>query len=127
MPSVGSSGRPDGRAFSPVVRANSKFFGDGPGLCVDVRFKNIEQLDALIAALVKLREFPDDGFDHVHLQDTADGTARSYPAGAEVAFWHPTVKRDAGAKHCVADATVFFKGLLLGYGCKPREHGPSAS
>jgi len=111
MPSVGSSGRPDGRAFSPVVRANSKFFGPGRALCVDVRFKNVEQLDALIAALVKLREFPDDGFDHVHLQDTGEGTARSHPAGAEVTFWHPSVKRDAGAKQCVLDASAFFKAL----------------
>ena len=114
MTSVGSRRDSDGRLFSPVVRANSKFFGDGRGLCVDVRFKNVEQLDAVIAALVKLREFPDDGFDHVHLQDNADGTARSHPAGAEVTFWHPSVKRDAGAKECVSDATAFFKGLRSG-------------
>ncbi|HUE12543.1 MAG TPA: hypothetical protein VMR25_00140 [Planctomycetaceae bacterium] len=103
--------RPDGRAFSPVLRANSKFCGPGRGLCVDVRFSNVEQLDALIAALTKLREFPSDGFDHVHLQDAAGGKLLQQPHSAEVTFWHPSVKRDLAVKACVAESKAFFESL----------------
>jgi hypothetical protein len=113
MTPTGSPRLPDGRAFSPVVRANSKFFGSGRGLCVDVRFSNIEQLDALIAALTKLREFPGDGFDHVHLQDAAGGKLMDQSHSAEVTFWHPSVKRDFASKACTAKAKVFFESLPL--------------
>lgn len=98
----------DERAFSPVVRADAKFFGKPPHLCVDVRFKDIEQLDALIAALTKLREFSASGFDHVHLQDLALGPSKTQTGGAEVTFWHPSVVRDESDEECVAQA----RGLL---------------
>lgn len=101
------SGRPDGRRFSPVIRTNTKFYGAGRGVCVDVRFKDVEQLDALIAALVELRAFPSDGFDHVHLQDSA----RQDLGSAEVTFFHPSVKRDYADKLCVNSAREFFKAL----------------
>ena len=101
------SGRPDGRRFSPVMRANTKFYGGGRGVCIDVRFKDVEQLDALIAALVELRAFPNDGFDHVHLQDTA----RHDLASAEVTFFDPSAKRDYADKLCVNSAREFFKAL----------------
>jgi hypothetical protein len=97
----------DGRAFSPVIRANSKFFGKR-ALCVDVRFRNVEQLDLLIEALVKLREFPSDGYNHVHLQDE-----RGDLASAEVTFWHPSVKRDSIAKSCVRLARETIKAIAL--------------
>jgi hypothetical protein len=98
---------PDGRRFSPVVRANSKFFGGGRAICVDVRFKDLAQLDALIAALVELRSFPKDGFDHVHLQDAK---VRDL-ASAEVTFWHPSVKRTAIDKSCVGGARKTIESL----------------
>jgi hypothetical protein len=100
----------EGRAFSPVIRANSKFFGKGRTLCVDVRFRNVEQLDLLIEALVKLREFPGDGYDHIHLQDTRIGDEL---ASAEVTFWHPSVKRDSIAKSCVRSARDTIKAIPL--------------
>ncbi len=97
---LSSPGRPDGRRFSPVIRANSKFYGPGRLTCVDVRFKDVAQLDALIAALVELRAFPKDGFDHVHLQDS-----KAFELGAaEVTFYHPSVKRDAIDRDCVRAA-----------------------
>jgi hypothetical protein len=105
--SAAKSGRSDGRAFSPVVRANCKFYGGGRGFCVDVRFKNVQQLDALIAALTKLREFPDDGFDHVHLQDPRLADL----ASAEVTFWHPSVRRDAADKSCVRQARATIEAI----------------
>jgi hypothetical protein len=74
-----------------------------------VRFRNIEQLDALIAALTKLREFPDDGFDHVHLQDARIADL----AGAEVTFWHPSVQRDANDKSCVRNARAMIEAIPL--------------
>jgi hypothetical protein len=104
-----SPGRPDGRRFSPVVRANAKFYGLGRGICVDVRFKDVAQLDALIAALVELRAFPKDGFDHVHLQDSK---VRDF-ASAEVTFWHPSVKRDVADKSCVRGARKTIESLPL--------------
>jgi hypothetical protein len=103
--------RPDGRAFSPVIRANAKFCGEGRSLCVDVRFSSVEQLDALISALTRLRDFPDDGFDHVHLQDATGNKVLNQPHSAEVTFWHPSVKRDYAIKACVADAKAFFESL----------------
>jgi len=103
--------RDDGRVFSPVVRANCKFAGSGRNLFVDVRFKNVEQLDALIAALTKLRQFPRDGFDHVHLQDAVGSALLAQPHSAEVTFYHPSVKRDCGLKMCVADAKRHFESL----------------
>lgn len=104
MPTSDFKKREDARAVSPVIRADSKFFGSPPFLCVDVRFAGVEQLDALIAALTKLREFPADGFDHVHLQDSAPGPVPAQTALAEVTFWHPSVQRDEGDYGCVADA-----------------------
>jgi hypothetical protein len=92
-----------------VIRANSKFFGSGPAICVDVRFRNVEQLDLLIEALTKLREFPSDGYDHVHLQDER---VRDL-AAAEVTFWHPSVKRDSTAKSCVRSARETLKAIPL--------------
>ena len=103
--------RDDGRAFSPVIRADSKFFGSPPFLCVDVRFETVEQLDALITALAKLREFPIDGFDHVHLQDTALGPTRIQTALAEVTFWHPSVQRTESDDDCVSDAECALASL----------------
>jgi hypothetical protein len=100
-------GRPDGRRFSPVIRANTKFYGNGRAICVDVRFKDVQQLDALIAALVELRAFPSDGFDHVHLQDPV----RHDLASTEVTFYHPSVKRDAADKCCVQDARKTIESL----------------
>ncbi len=94
----------DGRAFSPVVHADSKFFGSPPHLCVDVRFANAAQLDALIAALISLREFPSDGFDHVHLQDNGLAPSRIQTALAEVTFWHPSVQRTERDDDCVSSA-----------------------
>jgi hypothetical protein len=102
-----STGRPDGRRFSPVIRANAKFYGSDRGICVDVRFKDVAQLDALIAALNELRAFPSDGFDHVHLQDKK---ARDL-GSAEVTFWHPSVKRNAGDKSCVRDGRKTIESL----------------
>lgn len=104
MATPDSIGRDDGRAFSPVIRADSKFFGPPPFLCVDVRFANTAQLDALIAALIKLREFPPDGFDHVHLQDTALGPSDTQAASTEITFWHPSVQRTESDNDCVASA-----------------------
>jgi hypothetical protein len=101
--------RDDGRAYSPVVRANAKFCGSGRSLCADVRFKDLEQLDTLIEVLTKLREFPSDGFDHVHLQDATGGNLMAQPHSVEVTFWHPSVKRDYGLKLCVAKAKKFFE------------------
>lgn len=99
----------DGRAFSPVIRANSKFFGSGRAICVDVRFRSVEQLDLLIEALTKLREFPSDGYNHVHLQDER---MRDF-AAAEVTFWHPSVKRDSTAKSCVRSARETIQAIPL--------------
>ena len=96
--------RDDGRAFSPVIRADSKFFGSPPFLCVDVRFDSAEQLDALIAALTKLREFPAEGFDHVHLQDSGLGRSHTQTALAEITFWHPSVNRTENDNDCVSSA-----------------------
>jgi len=94
----------DGRAFSPVIHADTKFFGAPPFLCVDVRFADISQLDALIAALTQLREFPSNGFDHVHLQDTALAPSHTQTALAEVTFWHPSVQRTESDEDCVSAA-----------------------
>jgi hypothetical protein len=102
---VESPGHPDGRRFSPVVRADSKFYG--PAICVDVRFKNVAQLDDFIAALVELRAFPKDGFDHVHLQDTGRGIG-----SAEVTFYHPSVKRNAIDRSCVREARKSLEAFL---------------
>jgi hypothetical protein len=104
-----SPGRPDGRRFSPVIRANTKFYGDR-AICVDVRFKDVRQLDALIAALMELRAFPSDGFDHVHLQDDV----RHNLASAEVTFYHPSVKRGYADKLCVKSARKLFESLTVG-------------
>ena len=103
--------RDDGRAHSPVIRADSKFFGSPPFLCVDVRFASVAQLDALIDALTKLREFPADGFDHVHLQDTNLGPSRTQTALAEVTFWHPSVQRDGSDDDGVAEARRILASL----------------
>ena len=91
----------DGRAFSPVIRADAKFFGSPPHLCVDIRFANTAQLDALIAALVSLRELPADGFDHIHLQDTDLAPSHTQTALAEVTFWHPSIQRTEDDDDCV--------------------------
>jgi hypothetical protein len=99
----------EGRAFSPVIRANSKFIGAGRGFCVDVRFRDAEQLDLLIEALIKLRDFPSDGYDHVHLQDDR----RRDVASAEVVFWHPSVKRDSGAQSRVRSAREMINAIPL--------------
>ena len=56
-------------ASSPVIRADSKFIGKPPLLCVDVRFGTTAEIDALIQALAKLRDMPAGSFNHVHLQD----------------------------------------------------------
>jgi hypothetical protein len=103
MKTPDSANRPDGRALSPVIGADSKFFGSPPSLCVDVRFSTIEQLDELIAALSKLREFPFDGYDHVHLQDSAHGLNAT---SAEVTFWHPAVQRTDIDGECLAEAAT---------------------
>ncbi len=78
-------------------------------MCVDVRFRNVEQLDLLIEALIKLREFPSNGYDHVHLQDASTSDL----AAAEVTFWHPSVKRDSTAKSCVRSARDTIKQIPL--------------
>ena len=89
---------------SPVVRADSKFFGAPPFLCVDVRFESMAQLDELIAALSRLREQSECGFNHVHLQDLERKSGAKAAAGAEVTFWHPSVQRSETEETCVAEA-----------------------
>jgi len=101
-------------AFSPVIRADSKLFGSPPFLCVDVRFANTHELDALIAALSKLRDFPAGGFDHVHLQDTALGPSRAQTGLAEVTFWHPSAQRTASDDDCVSEAERILASLPTG-------------
>jgi len=101
----------DGRAFSPVIRADTKFFGPPAFLCVDVRFADVAQLDALIAALTKLREFPDDGFDHVHVQDVNFSRHSADESFAEVTFWHPSVQRNEIDEICVSEARRFLTNL----------------
>jgi hypothetical protein len=96
-----------GRAMSPVIRANSKFYGFGRAICVDVRFRSIEQLDALIVALRKLREFPRDGYDHVHVQDTRPRKL----GAAEVTLWHPSARRTSGDYTCLKAARAALRGI----------------
>ncbi len=108
MATPDSTHRHKGRAFSPVIEADSKLFGLPPFLCVDVRFPSVEALEALIAALTKLRDFPDDGFDHVHLQDK-----KSAPSSAELIFWHPSVQRDEGDRTCVSEAGRILAALSV--------------
>jgi hypothetical protein len=101
--------RSDGREFSPVIRANCKFCKSGGVFFVDVRFNNIDQLDALIAALKRLRDFPPHGFDHIHLQDASGRALLSQAHSAEITFSHPSVKRSSGIRDCVANAKRFFE------------------
>ena len=71
---------------SPVIRADSKFFGTDRFLCVDVLFCDREELDRLIRALIALRDSTGDEADHVHLQDAGVGR---HGAPAEVTFHRP--------------------------------------
>jgi hypothetical protein len=71
---------------SPVIRADSKFFGSDRFLCVDVLFRDREDLDCLIQALIALRDSTGDEADHVHLQD---GGVGRHGAPAEVTFHRP--------------------------------------
>ena len=93
--------------FSPVIRADSKFFGTPPHLGVDVRFASAAELDTLIQALIQLRDQPADSFAHVHLQDHFLGPSAVQTAAAEVTFWHPSVPREESDHECVAHAADF--------------------
>lgn len=87
-------------ARSPVVFADSKFFGTDQNLCVDVLFRDRTELDQLIQALTALRDSTGDEADHVHLQDGGRGRSG---APAEVTFHRP--RTDAWeSKELVADA-----------------------
>jgi hypothetical protein len=74
--------------FSPVVRAFSKFCGIPHSLHANVWFKDKEELDELVSALVELRDTTDDDFDHVHLQDYKIGASGDVN-GAEIIFYRP--------------------------------------
>lgn len=91
---------------SPVLRADSKFFGSPPHLCVDVRFRSTAEIDALIQALTTLRDMPVNGFDHIHLQDDRQKAAVS---SAEITFWHPSASRDETDKRLVSRAGKFIR------------------
>jgi hypothetical protein len=73
-------------AFSPVIHADSKFYGYGRNLCVDVLFRDRSELDRLIEALTALRDSAGDEADHVHLQDGGHGRDGR---PAEVTFHRP--------------------------------------
>lgn len=93
--------------MSPVIRADSKFFGTPPHLCVDVRFASTAELDALIQTLTRLRDQPPGGFTHVHLQDHGLGQSAVQTVAAEVTFWHPSTPREESDRECVAHAADF--------------------
>jgi hypothetical protein len=74
------------KAVSPVIFADSKFYGTDQLLCVDVLFRDRAELDRLIQALTALRDSEGNEADHVHLQDGGHGR---YGAPAEVTFHRP--------------------------------------
>ncbi len=90
---------------SPVIKADVKFMGKPPWLCVDVRFRNRAELDALIQALTILRDGGRQDFDHVHLQDISLTVSGS--RGTEVTFYRHGKKRDNAARLCLLEAKQF--------------------
>jgi hypothetical protein len=74
--------------FSPVIKADVRFCGDQKWLHVNVWFRDSDDLDGLINALIELRDTVSDEYDHVHLQhrDLAVGQQVGL---AEVNFFRP--------------------------------------
>lgn len=93
---------------SPVITANVKLMGNPGMLCTDVRFRSRSELDAVIHALIALRDGDADDADHVHLQDgrltSGDGTA------TEVTFYRPGRRRDAAVSLAIAAARQALPG-----------------
>jgi len=76
------------KKFSPVIRAEARFFGCVQFLHVNVWFRDKDELQKLIDALVELRDTVGDDHDHVHLQhyDLRPGCVNGL---AEVNFYRP--------------------------------------
>ena len=81
--------------------------GKPPWLCVDVRFRNRAELDALIQALTILRDGGRQDFDHVHLQDTRLRKRRT--GATEVTFCRHGKKRDDAVRLCVLEVKQVLK------------------
>jgi len=91
--------------FSPVVRADVKFYGPPPHLCVDVRFRSRAEIDRLIRELTRLRDTKGRQFDHVHLQDTRLRPGSSLEE-TEVNFYRPRRRRTPLDSDCVKAAKL---------------------
>jgi hypothetical protein len=77
-----------GAEFPPVVRGNARFSGSREHLHVNVWFRNKNELQGLIDALIELRDSDGDRSDHFHLQHY-DLIAGGEAGLAEVNFFRP--------------------------------------
>lgn len=95
---------------SPVVNADVRFAGSPPdGLYVDVRFTDRAEIDALIEALIRLRDGEPGEPDHVHLQYPGLAPGHAAEQG-EVVFYRPGLLRDETDAALVNDAARWLSG-----------------
>ena len=95
------------------MNADVRFYGDGPFLCVDVRFSTRKALDQLIDGLTTLRRQNARESDHIHLQHPAVSRHRPF-AGAEVVFFRPRKRRNSIDKQCVLEAHTALQRMAHG-------------
>jgi hypothetical protein len=93
---------------SPIAHARVRLFSAPPNTCVDVRFNTKEEVDALINALVMLKDSSGNNPNHIHLQDF--GLNPISPIGStEVIFHRPRKKPDDAEQSCLDAYTAYVK------------------